>query len=243
MTDRDLLIRVQKIQELMVMASTGRKRIEEVDDEYKSLYFEINSELIQRKILHRNEYSSLWYFYAYWKDNLTSYHSRRVYVRDLYNKLETNLYTSLAIKKEVNSESNSSDLSIDELHEQIILKCKHHMQANNYEEAALNALKLIEVKVKEKSQVKNEVGVKLMRQAFNIDSPIFEISEDRGEREGWQHLLAGLMGAVKNPHSHNFIIRNRLEAFQILAFCSYLLDFLDNLQPVLNESYEDDIPF
>lgn len=252
MTDKELLAYVQKIQQYMMDVATGTLRIQDADNSYKELYHKINVELADRDVDLANPHSSLWDFYDYWSTELPSYQSRRAYIRSLYKDVEDSLQESL-IKKERAKQSVSPSgsktykLSFDDLHEQIVIQCKDLFFQGKYEEAIHNAFKLLEVRVRERAGMTDaNFGSRLMHLAFEPTQTKFIIADDQGEVVGWQKLYSGAIAALKNPHSHRFNTISQQEAFQVLSFASFLLNFLEGLQ--IREEGDatinlDDIPF
>lgn len=87
-----LLDHLEHIQTLMINVATGGQPIREVDETYKRLYIQIDAEieLLQQIGIHAlnpNYFRSLWDWYAYWKNHLDSYQSRREYIGQLYSGL------------------------------------------------------------------------------------------------------------------------------------------------------------
>ena len=52
----------------------------------------------------------------------------------------------------------------------------------------------------------NEIGVPLMRKAFDVKSgPLTDKDQESSEREALAHLFAAAIGSYKNPHSHRTV--------------------------------------
>jgi uncharacterized protein (TIGR02391 family) len=75
-----------------------------------------------------------------------------------------------------------------------------------------------------------EIGVELMRRAFNVDNgPLTNQQQNRAEREALAHLFAGAIGSYKNPHSHRTITLNdSSEAQEMVLLASHLLRIVDS---------------
>jgi len=73
-----------------------------------------------------------------------------------------------------------------------------------FDVAAFQAMKAVEVSVRTAAQLGNElIGVKLMRAAFSSDTgPLTDMNAEGGERVGRMELFAGAIASYKNPHSH-----------------------------------------
>jgi hypothetical protein len=75
----------------------------------------------------------------------------------------------------------------------------------------------------------DELGVKLMRDAFNPDrGPLTDMTVvSTKEREAVANLFAGAIGAAKNPASHREVEMDRNEAVRLILFASYLMSIVD----------------
>jgi len=93
----------------------------------------------------------------------------------------------------------------------------------------LNACKVVEVYTRELSKLgEEEIGVPLMRKAFNPKTPILKHSDHAGEQEALMHLFSGFIGVFKNPQSHRFIeIKDPLTAFEVINFANHLCKILE----------------
>ncbi len=120
------------------------------------------------------------------------------------------------------------EFSLDFLSGQLRAKCAEHFYAAKYDDAILNAAKVVEVAVREKSSLDDaDLGVNLMRKAFRPNNPILKYSENNSEQEALMHLFSGFIGVFKNPHSHRFLeVKDPLSAFEILIFANHLLGLL-----------------
>lgn len=72
--------------ELMISVATAGDRIEDVDDYYIARNQRIRDNL-PAGLEYLNPHVSLWDWYRYWKQNLSSYADRRFYIRDLFGPL------------------------------------------------------------------------------------------------------------------------------------------------------------
>jgi uncharacterized protein (TIGR02391 family) len=79
-----------------------------------------------------------------------------------------------------------------------------------------------------------DVGVDLMRRAFNLDNgPLTDLQQNRAEREALQHLFAGAIGSYKNPHSHRTVtINDSSDAQEMVLLASHLLGIVDSRKRV-----------
>lgn len=243
MTDKELLTNVQEIQNLMVRVSTGEFFDEERDRVYRELYYKIKIYLKSRSLKNNNTFSSLSEFYQYWQENLPTYKDRRFFVHSLYKDVEEKLYTAIEASKP--DESSPYGVTIDDLHEDIVLKCKEDFVREDYDKSVFEALKSLEIRVRDKSGLDNSFfGKNLMEAAFNPATTPFEITGVTGELNSLPEIFKGMYGAFRNPVAHRKVGLEKFEAFQILCFVSYLLDFVDSLTVKKeNDLLSDEIPF
>jgi uncharacterized protein (TIGR02391 family) len=91
------------------------------------------------------------------------------------------------------------------------------------------ATKAVEVYVREKTGLADELGTKLMRKAFDKNSgPLTDANADEGEREAMAHLFAGAIGVSKNPQSHRDVnVDDPTEAMEIIMLANRLLKIVD----------------
>ena len=94
-----------------------------------------------------------------------------------------------------------------------------------YDTAVFEAMKAVEVAVREASGLKRELGVALMRKAFDKTAgPLADMNAEEGEREMLAHLFAGAIGSYKNPHSHRrVLLEDADEAAEIIMLANHLL--------------------
>jgi uncharacterized protein (TIGR02391 family) len=121
-----------------------------------------------------------------------------------------------------------------QLHPDIRLQCWNLYTLGNYDNAVLNATKLLEVRVREKASLGSTVvGTDLMRQAFSLNKTRLRYSSIAAEQQGMMELLTGMIAVFKNPQSHRFVgIHNKMECLAILLMCSALLYIIDNTEYV-----------
>lgn len=98
------------------------------------------------------------------------------------------------------------------------------------ETAIFQVFKEVEVRTRKASNLpETEIGVKLMRKAFDAKSgPLTDHEATPAEKEAMSHLFAGAIGVFKNPTSHRDIdYNNPLEVAEIILFANYLLRVID----------------
>lgn len=167
-----LLHNVQQLQDIMKNVASREALIQDVDEKYKKLYLEIEYEFEKLhkegiKLKHDNQFSSLWNWCSYWRNNdLPSYVARKTYVDNLYNTLKP---IELALCK-CQKENSTSEELLDDLRnrfgtdfnkininlkslmtnqnsqfiEEQILKCNKKIENKDYDGAITNARSLLE---------------------------------------------------------------------------------------------------
>ena len=94
-----------------------------------------------------------------------------------------------------------------------------------FDVAASQAMKAVEVSVREASQLgASIIGVKLMRAAFNPENgPLTDMAVEGGERVGRMELFAGAIASYKNPYSHRDVnLDDPAEAIEVILLANHL---------------------
>ena len=117
----------------------------------------------------------------------------------------------------------------DALHPRIAGTVWMAFMRGEFDSAAFQAMKAVEVFVREASGLGDSViGVKLMREAFRDNGPLADMSAEAGERVGRMELFAGAIGSYKNPHSHRDVdLNDPVEAIEIILLSNHLLRIVD----------------
>ena len=117
------------------------------------------------------------------------------------------------------------------LHPDIQVRCWNLYTQGDYDNAILNATKAIEIAVRKKAQLPDEVvGIDVINLAFSPKNTLLQYSSIKAEQEGMMSLLRGLIQVYKNPQSHRFVgIQDDSECLGILLLCSSLLFLIDRL--------------
>jgi uncharacterized protein (TIGR02391 family) len=98
-----------------------------------------------------------------------------------------------------------------------------------YDTAVFEAMKGVEVTVREASKLSSLLGHALMRKAFDVeDGPLTDKTAERSERQAMSDLFAGAIGAYKNPHFHHRVALNDPnEAAEIILLANLLIRIAD----------------
>jgi uncharacterized protein (TIGR02391 family) len=103
----------------------------------------------------------------------------------------------------------------------------------DYENAVLEAFKLVEVATREAGQfAADDLGTQLMRDAFNVSNgPLTDKTELTAERQGLSDLFAGAIARFKNPSSHRLVEFDADTCRELLSLASVLLRIIDVRRP------------
>ena len=136
----------------------------------------------------------------------------------------------LASSAEVQQFAKSRHLRREILNPRIADKVWSAFIRSEYDVAVFQAMKAVEVAVREASGLgAEELGVKLMRKAFNVeDGPLTDMTAEMGERQACSDLFAGAIGSYKNSHSHRDVnLNNPDEAHELVMLANHLLRIVD----------------
>jgi len=116
------------------------------------------------------------------------------------------------------------------IHRKIIEKSFGLLESRHFESAVLQAFKCIETRIREIIGAdQDEVGVRLIRRAFNPENGILTNYElPMAEREGFVNYIAGAYAYYKNPCSHRDVELDFISTFDRITVASDLLKIIDN---------------
>ena len=115
------------------------------------------------------------------------------------------------------------------IHPTIIKKSFSLLKSNEFESAVLQAFKCIETSIRKKIKADaEEVGVKLIRKAFNPDiGDLTDYELPKAEREAFANYIAGAFGYYKNPCSHRDVELDFVSTFDRIVVASDLLKIVE----------------
>lgn len=121
-----------------------------------------------------------------------------------------------------------------DIHPEIASASQELFDNAHYPEATFRACKILEEKVRQITSI-DEIGVKLMNQAFNKDNPKLLLSDledsiqNENEQEGYRSLFYGIIKAIRNPRAHGAKIEEDIEkCLNHLSLASMLMRKLDD---------------
>jgi uncharacterized protein (TIGR02391 family) len=121
-----------------------------------------------------------------------------------------------------------------QLHPDIRTHCWDLYSVGNYDNAVLQATKLLEINVRNKARLPLDmVGVDIINQAFGAKNRRLDYGQVEAEQQGVRELLCGMIRVFKNPQSHRFVgMQSKADCLGVLLMCSTLLYIIDNVKYV-----------
>ncbi|MCW2388966.1 uncharacterized protein (TIGR02391 family) [Sphingobium sp. B11D3B] len=119
----------------------------------------------------------------------------------------------------------------ENLHPRIGSKVWMAFMRNEFDVAAFQAMKGVEIAVREAADFsQGEHGVPMIRRAFHKDTgPLTDEKAEDAEKEALSALFAGAIGLYKNPHSHRDVdLTDPAEAAEIVMLANLLLRIVDS---------------
>lgn len=130
----------------------------------------------------------------------------------------------------IKQELASLDFNIESwelLHREIHDACRHSFDRGTYSDTARKAVEVIMDEIRKRSGQQAD-GDKLIGQVVGVGKPIiFSQNENDNQHtitKGLKLMLQGAYKGIRNPASHGYKDHSRLEAFQIMVLCSFLMN-------------------
>jgi len=113
--------------------------------------------------------------------------------------------------------------------EEVLERCAHHFEQGNFEEAVQNALKTLEVRIREEGGFsQNEYGDSLAMEAFRPDEGPLSFGETDAEQQGVMFLYRSAFKTFYNPAKHRFLDDlDKKQTYHILCFVNMLITLLE----------------
>lgn len=123
------------------------------------------------------------------------------------------------------------------MHPDIVELARPRFEAKLYADAVEAAFKEINVRVKDIYVAKtgNEKdGAGLMLNAFSVQHPVLKLNNlsnqtERDIQDGYMHMFAGAMSAIRNPKAHGNEVISAADALRKIAYASMLMYKLDEM--------------
>lgn len=117
------------------------------------------------------------------------------------------------------------------LHPRILEKAWPAYMRTDFDNAAFEALKTVEIAVRDAAGFgSDKIGVNLMQGAFSQGKgPLSDTGAPSAEQVSRMYLFSGAIGCYKNPQSHRDAnLDDPLEALEIILLANHLLRIVDN---------------
>lgn len=151
-----------------------------------------------------------------------------------------NIMRKLLKSVEYEEEKSKAETMFDEIVTNPSIKkvSKRLFMNGNYRNAVLDAMIQLEEMVKTRARIpkddqgKELSGRKLMYAVFDIRRPILRWSKlerqsEKDELEGYGHVFAGSVQAIRDPKAHMIFEQRPLRALQLLTLAALLADLVE----------------
>lgn len=129
-----------------------------------------------------------------------------------------------------------------QLHDRLALRLRSLVRAGAFEQAAFDALREVEVRIRElaedpRDQRGNRMsGLALVNHAFGDGGSLADPEADSGERRGLRDLFGGAFGAVRNPLGHRSVEwTDPTESAEMVLLADLLMRQLDRVEHRLQQ--------
>jgi uncharacterized protein (TIGR02391 family) len=133
-------------------------------------------------------------------------------------------------KQTVSKDLELCDITNDKM---LIKACESNYKSGNYWDTVFNALRHMEVRVRNKSGLSAaDVGADLMEKAFKPNVGILKIPTcaTAGEEDGFKLITKGMMIFHRNAKGHREELIDKNLALKIISYVDYLLQVVDTAQ-------------
>ena len=130
---------------------------------------------------------------------------------------------------------NSKTEFWDSIHENITLSSKQLFENGHYAESVEAAFLEITVRIKNivRERLGEDVdGTTAMQKAFSVNNPIIKVSDittrtGKDIQQGLMELFTGSVRYIRNPHAHEKVSMDKIEAIRKLHLASLLMSEID----------------
>lgn len=131
--------------------------------------------------------------------------------------------------EEISPQRSRLELPVSVFDEEILERCAHHFEQENFEEAVQNALKTLEVKIRDEGDFpQTELGDNLATQAFHPEEGPLSFGETEAERQGVMFLYRSAFKTFYNPSKHRFLDDlDKKQTYHILCFVNMLITLME----------------
>jgi len=121
------------------------------------------------------------------------------------------------------------------IHQRVVDIARKRFEDGHHADAVESAIKAVVLRVKAAwiaTGKPEENGKSLMLSAFSAKNPVIRVADlstqsGRDSQEGFMHIFAGAVQAIRNPKAHEFVTISPERALQYLILASILMEKLD----------------